>query len=144
MQKCAVNTKLCGKLRKMTNCAIPHPPHLNVAYVRPENIETMFSRQQLTQKNHLVGQLFVCILRPQALWGPCGDYRYFPAKSSLNFNIVYYLQISAYSLNYNSGYDKYISIFHTIFWRNFRKNFLGLTQKSGSKALKKNSGKYLS
>ena len=29
--KCAVNTKLCRKLRKMTNCAIPYTPHLNVA-----------------------------------------------------------------------------------------------------------------
>ena len=28
MRKCAVDTK---KLRKMTYCAIPHPPHLNVA-----------------------------------------------------------------------------------------------------------------
>lgn len=31
MRKCAVNTKLCEKLRKMKNCAIPHPPHLNIA-----------------------------------------------------------------------------------------------------------------
>ena len=31
MQQCAVNTKLCGKLRKMRNWAIPHPPHRNVA-----------------------------------------------------------------------------------------------------------------
>ena len=30
MPKCVVNTKLCGKLQKMTNCAIPH---LNVASV---------------------------------------------------------------------------------------------------------------
>ena len=33
MQKCAVSTKLCEKLRKMSSCAIPHPPHLNVAPV---------------------------------------------------------------------------------------------------------------
>ena len=31
MRKCAWNAKLCIKLQKMINCAIPHPPRLNVA-----------------------------------------------------------------------------------------------------------------
>ena len=39
MRRCTVKTKFCGKLRKMTNCAIPHPPHLNIApkFIKPCN-----------------------------------------------------------------------------------------------------------
>ena len=48
---------------------------------RPENFESMFSRQRLTQKLHPLGQLFGRVLRPQPLW----RHVHFHAKKGISF-----------------------------------------------------------